>query len=277
MKGRRISYSSAELQFIQAHSGMARRELHEAFVRAFARLDVTADNIKALCTRNGWSNGTNTPWLAADDAMLRALYPDTKAEDAARQLGRSLTSVYARAKELGLRKSASFLASESAGRVRKGEPRGAATRFAKGHAPANKGTRRPGFAPGRMRETQFRGGQSSWNEHPIGAERIIGGYHWTKISDTPRVVWTKNWRQTHVLRWEADRGPLPKGMILKCVGGDTQNPDPSNWEAVPRGVLPRLNGKSGRGYDRAPRSLKQTIMAVAKLEHAAAQARKVAR
>jgi hypothetical protein len=57
-------------------------------------------------------------------------------------------------------------------------------------------------------------------------------------------------------------------MVLKCKG-DPANADPANWEAVPRGLLPRLNGKASRGrnYDKAPDELKPTIMAVAKLEH----------
>jgi hypothetical protein len=59
---------------------------------------------------------------------------------------------------------------------------------------------------------------------------------------------------------------VPGGYALKCLDGNKLNTDPGNWEAVPRALLPRLNGKSGRNYDRAPDELKPTIMAVAKLE-----------
>lgn len=59
-------------------------------------------------------------------------------------------------------------------------------------------------------------------------------------------------------------------MALKCKG-DPANPDPSNWELVSRGVLPRLNGQKGRRYDTAPAELKPTIMAIAKLEHRLAE------
>jgi hypothetical protein len=44
---------------------------------------------------------------------------------------------------------------------------------------------------------------------------------------------------------------------------------------VPRALLPRLNGRFGRGYDEAPEELKPTIMAVAKLEHSVRERRKV--
>lgn len=70
----------------------------------------------------------------------------------------------------------------------------------------------------------------------------------------------------HRWLWEQLHGPLPKGVVLKCKG-DPLNTDPSNWEAVPRAILPRLNGRFGRGYDDAPTELKPIIMTVAKLEH----------
>jgi hypothetical protein len=54
-------------------------------------------------------------------------------------------------------------------------------------------------------------------------------------------------------------------MVLKCKG-DCLNTDPSNWELIPRALLPRLSGRFGRGYDDAPSELKPTIMAVVKLE-----------
>ena len=52
------------------------------------------------------------------------------------------------------------------------------------------------------------------------------------------------------------------------------NTDPSNWEAIPAALAPRLNGRFGRGYDHAPAELKPTIMLTAKLEHAAREAKK---
>ena len=66
--------------------------------------------------------------------------------------------------------------------------------------------------------------------------------------------------------WEQAHGPVPDGMALKCLGEKT-NTDPANWVLVPRALLPRLNGRFGRGYDDAPAELKPAIMAVAKLEH----------
>jgi len=78
----------------------------------------------------------------------------------------------------------------------------------------------------------------------------------------------------HKWLWERANGPVPKGMVLKCLDGNKLNCDPSNWEAIPMALQPRLNGRFGRGYDHADPELKPTIMAIAKLEHKARQIRK---
>lgn len=274
MRGRHIPYSPEELAFIEARRKMTRQAIHAAFVDAFPRTDVKVGDIMALCKRRGWSTD-RARWIPEEDALLRALYSDTRTEDVARRLGRELQATYRRAQILGLSKSAAYLASAESGRLRAGAGVGATHRFTKGHTPANKGLRRPGWSAGQMRETQFkkggRTGEARRKWKPIGGERIHEGYHWTKVTDIQGAPWTVNWRATHVLRWEAIHGPVPKGMALKSLDGNRQNTDPANWLLVPRGLLPRLNGGRRRrlGYDEAPAELKPTIMAVAKLEHAA--------
>jgi hypothetical protein len=268
MRGRHVRYSVTELRFVECRRAMSRAELHAAFVQRFGRRDVTLDHIKNLCARRGWTAGRKR-WRAADDALLRTLYPDTSTEEIARRMGRTLAATYGHAMKLGLNKSEAYLASPAACRLRRGDNVGAACRFQKGQTPANKGLRRPGWAPGRMRETQFVKGQRGNRWRPIGSERIVGGYRYTKVSDQRGKPWTVNWKPTHVLLWENLHGALPKGMALKSLDGDRLNSDASNWEAVPRALLPRLNGKSGRRYDTAPAELKPMIMAIARLEHAA--------
>ncbi len=267
MKPRRIPYSSEELAFIEARKAMSRADLHAEFVAAFSRPDVVLDHIKALCTRNGWT--TRRRWSDADEAVLRAQYPDTPTAQIAAELNRSLSTTYQHAQKLGLGKSEAYLASEAACRLRRGDNVGAAFRFKKGQAPVNKGiTGRRGWAPGRMATTQFTPGQPGWNWKPIGATRIIGGYEYTKVSDVRRVPYTVNWKPTHVLRWEGEHGALPDGHALKCLDSDRLNTDPANWEAVPRAMLPLLNGgRHGRvNYDEAPADLKPVVMTVARLK-----------
>ena len=160
------------------------------------------------------------PWCRKDDRILRKLYPDAPTAAVAHRLGRTLAATYSHAQKLGLEKSAAYLASPAACRLRRENHPGKAFQFRKGHLPANKGLRRPGWAPGRMKETQFRKGQRGWNWRPVGSERVINGYRYTKISDHRRVPWTRNWRPTHVLLWEQQRGPVPPKHAVAFVNGD---------------------------------------------------------
>lgn len=151
-------------------------------------------------------------------------------------------------------------------------------RFNPGDAPFNKGRPCPPDKGGRhpnARRTQFKAGQMSGtakaNYKPIGYERTTeDGYRERKIGDTGKA--RDRWRGVHLLNWEAIHGPLPAGHALKCLDGNKLNTDPSNWEALPRAVLARLNGgrfKKRLAYDDAPPELKPTVIALAKLQHAA--------
>lgn len=93
-------------------------------------------------------------WSKAEVRILRKRYPHDLEADVAAALGRPLRGIYQKAKELGLKKSAKFLASDLSKRIKRGKqhPAMIATRFQRGHVPANKGLRRPGWHVGRMRE-----------------------------------------------------------------------------------------------------------------------------
>lgn len=152
-------------------------------------------------------------------------------------------------------------------RKRMGWRTGRTGRFEKGQAAHNKGKPMP-FHPNSARTRFQKGGRTGRAQavyKPIGTERISkDGYRERKVHDG--MPFNSRWRTVQRIEWEAKNGPLPKGMALKCKG-DKRNTDPSNWELVPRAMLPRLNGRFGRGYDTAPAELKPAIMAVAKLEH----------
>lgn len=277
MRGPRMVYSAEELDFIKARAHEPRHLIVAAFSAAFGRHDVTTAHITGLCKRMKWSRTHR--FTPEEDAIIKAEYADTLTAVLAERLGRPLLAVNKRAAKLGVKKSAAFHESEQSGRLRKGDPRGAATRFVAGNPSPNKGKKRGrGWAPGRMAESQFRKGQRSRTWTPVGSTRIRDGYEFTKVSDVPNVSHTVNWRQTHVIRWEAVHGPVPVGHSLKCLDGNRLNTYPANWECVPRGVIPRLNGgphKKRLAYDAAPAELKPTVMVIAKLEHAITQRRKV--
>ncbi|QPC88648.1 HNH endonuclease [Mesorhizobium sp. NBSH29] len=201
-------YSAEELSFIESRQSMSRRALHEAFVKEFVRSDIKVDDIKALCTRNGWKTGRDG-------------------------------------------------------------------HFEKGATPANKGKKMPFNA--NSAQTQFKKGnltgRANVNYKPVGAERRSKeGYVERKVHDG--LPLQSRWRGVHMLLWEEINGPVPEGHCLKCLDGNKGNTHPSNWALVPRALLPRLNGKWGRGYDAAPAELKPVIMTVVKMEHMARKLRR---
>ncbi len=155
---------------------------------------------------------TRTPWTAADIDRLRALYPNRPTRELAVLFDRGIRAVYEKANQLGLKKTREFLASGLAGRL--DGVRGGATRFKKGQVPANKGLKRPGWAPGHMAETQFKKGQTPHNTRAVGAYRITrDGYLQQKIG-TAKGSNSKRWRGVHELVWIAAHGPLPPGHIV---------------------------------------------------------------
>lgn len=183
-------------------------------------------------------------WTAEEDAQVRALYPDTPTAELARRLNRRLSSVYQRAQKLGVEKSAAYLASPAACRLRRGDNVGAASRFPKGHVPANKGLRRPGWGPGRMKQTQFKKGERHGVAvrlyKPIGTERISkDGYLERKINEG--LPLQKRWRAVHLLVWEAANGPLPRGHAVVFKNGDKRDIRLDNLELISRGDLMRRN------------------------------------
>ncbi|MEM6650948.1 MAG: HNH endonuclease [Pseudomonadota bacterium] len=207
--GRKISYSDAELAWLEKRADLPRRELYKRFCKAFSRTDVSVDNIKSLCTRKGWKTGRNG-------------------------------------------------------------------RFEPGSVPANKGKKMPYNA--NSARTQFkkgeRRGRANKQYKPIGTERVtIDGYIERKIHN--ELPMQSRWKAVHVIRWEAQNGPVPKDHCLKCIDGNKGNTDPENWICIPRALLPRLNGRwNGLKFDDAEPELKPYILEVARLKNAARNAKR---
>jgi hypothetical protein len=160
-------------------------------------------------------------------------------------------------------------------RKRNGWKTGRTGCFEKGTIPPNKGKRCAPGTGGRhpnARRTQFKKGNAPHNTNYLGHERVSkDGYVEISIDETnPYTGYERRYVLKHRWLWEQARGPVPKGMCLKCRG-DRLNCDPSNWQLVPRGLLPRLNGgrhKKRIAYDEAPHELKPTLMHVAEIEQA---------
>lgn len=207
MKGSRIAYSAAEIEWLSANRALPIAEYTAAFNAEFGRTE-SAQKLHALRKRRQWKTG------------------------------------------------------------RTGH-------FAEGHVSANKGQRCPEGVGGRhpnARKTQFRKGQRSGVAvtlyQALGAERVRGGYLVRKVNDD--LPLQARWRAVHLIRWEEANGPIPDDHCLKCLDANRLNTDPSNWEAIPRALLPRINGGSatrGLAYDQAEPEVRPALLNIAKIEH----------
>jgi len=190
------------------------------------------------------SRGIRPPrhyWTDSEIEQIERLYPDTPTAEIARQLGMTTSRVSFKAARLGLKKSAAYLESPAACRIRKGDTVGAATRFYPGHTTWNKGLH--GLDIG-GKETQFKPGYRSGKAlllyQPIGTERVSkDGYLERKINDD--MPFHKRWRGVHIINWEAINGPLPKGYALVFRDGNKQNTAVENLVLLSRSELMRRN------------------------------------
>ena len=159
------------------------------------------------------------PWSVPDIATLRRLYAGVATTEIARLLNRSLSSLYGQANLLGLCKSEAYRRTYC--QIQLGQVIGRNFQFQKGHVPANKGLRRPGWHAGNMRKTQFKKGQRPHTWKPLGSERLCDGYRQRKVTDTgypPR-----DWQPVHVLLWVERYGPIPPGYAVAFINGDKRD------------------------------------------------------
>lgn len=260
-RGVSISYSGDEMAWLEANHMMIISDYHRAFCAEFGRSDVTAVHLHGLRKRKGWCVGRAAGrfvgrYLRYSDAEITWLRNNCTLP--AQEYHRAFCDAFDRHDI-----SAQNL---NALRKREGWKTGRTGHFVKGAVAHNKGQKMPFNA--NSARTQFKKGMLPPNFRGPGHETISEGYVMIVVDEPNPWTGTSTWRvHKHRRLWEQANGPVPAGHVLKSRDGNKLNTDPSNWEAVPRALLPRLNGKSGRGYDTAPAELQPTIMAIAKLEH----------
>lgn len=232
----------------------------EPVVRLAFLLKRTAKAVRSRAKVLGIKTGKVHRWTPAELKLLRQRYPHEKTEHIACDLGMPVKKVWNCAKRYGLEKTAAYLASPDACRLRRGN--GAAAvgfkyRFQKGGVPANKGLRRPGWSVGRgrMQETQFKKGQRGNKWVPIGTERInTDGYIDRKIREDR--VGANNWRPLHRIIWEATHGPVPRGHLVAFKDGDKLNCVLENLELMTKADNARRNAV----WRRMPKELADIVM-----------------
>ena len=197
-------------------------------------------------------------WSSEERQHLAVLYPPRSTAEVAKILGRTVEGVNGMAAKMKLHKTPEYIKAHC--RLPKGSIAGRLHRYTKGHVPANKGVRRPGYAAGRMRDTQFKKGQQPHNTVPVGTILVDhDGYVRIKIRERragergwhPRV-----WPPVHRLTWELRTGKrVPKGKLVVFKDGDRFNCVFENLELISRAEHARRNVM----WNRYPRELALAI------------------
>ena len=178
---------------------------------------------------------TGNAWTPDQIDALTRLYPDHRCEEVARTIGRSERACYGMAHQLGIRKSAEFLASRLAGRL--DGVKGGRTRFAKGHATWNKGQK--GLDLG-GKATRFKAGNRPHTWRPIGHERRTEeGYLQRKMTDTGCT--RRDYVPIHHLLWREAGRELPLGHCLIFLNGDKTDLRLDNLTCISRQENMRRN------------------------------------
>ncbi|MEB3843481.1 HNH endonuclease signature motif containing protein [Pseudomonas guariconensis] len=202
-------------------------------------------------------------WTDAEVARLRALYPDTPMPDLVRTFNRPDHAIYNKAHALGLARSAEYLASEHACRLRREDSPGLEYRFKPGQDPWNKGLK--GLQIG-GEATQFRKGNKPHTWQPVGTERVTeDGIRQRKVCDDGPSY--RRWKSVHSLLWEEAHGEIPPGHLVVFKDRNPKNIELDNLELVSRAENMRRNT-----IHRYPPELKSTIRQLSKLKRAISEA-----
>ena len=183
-------------------------------------------------------------WTEPECQLLRELYPHHPTAAVAQRLGRPANTLYWQAYQLGLRKTAEYLASVHARHIQRGKqhPNMVAHQFQPGQTTWNKGVKGSTGLHPNCRPTQFKPGRApneAANYRPIGSLRISkDGYLERKFTDDPTLSPPRRWVGVHREVWEAAHGPIPAGHIVVFhPGAKTNAPNtikPEHLECITR-------------------------------------------
>lgn len=174
-------------------------------------------------------------WSEFEVEVLRKHYATTLTTDLADLLNRPVSRLLAKANALGLKKSRELIAETARKRIEEDPSHGSRrTRIQPGTPPPNKGLKHPpGWAPGRMADTQFKPGKRPHTWVPVGSLTVnADGYLDRKVADGqgPR---HKFWKPVHRLVWEEANGPVPDGhVVVFKVGRKSTDPALITLDAV---------------------------------------------
>ena len=196
-------------------------------------------------------------WTSEERELLIENYPDWDTREVAAWLGRSVSSVYHTARNLGLKKEQEFKSSTKREIVLNPRHGFCKNSFKKGQISHNKGRKQIEYmSPESMekcRKTWFKKGNIPGNHRPVGSERILStGYVDVKISDP------NTWKLKHRLVWEQHNGVAPKGANIQFRDGNKQNCHIDNLYLITREEQLKTENSM---YARYPKEVQLAIQA----------------
>lgn len=198
---------------------------------------------------------TRKIWTDNEQKILTDMYPDHYTAEICRILGRTLSSVYARATILGLKKSEAFRNMELQRQAERLNRVSAEHRFKKGRTPENKGQKMSPEVYEKVKRTMFKKGSVPANINYDGHQRIsVEGYTEMRIRPGKYIL-------LHRYLWEQTHGPIPAGYICVFKDNNSQNLALENLELITREENMKRNT-----IHRFPAELKSAIRLVNKLK-----------
>ena len=250
-----IGWTADQLAFVEANSKIPRSELYTKFVDRFGPTDITLKNLQSLCSQKGWR--------CRKKHRSKIIYSDVELAWIKDNCELPRTELHAKFVCKFKRTDVEIHDLKSLC-TRKGWKTGRTGCFEKGSVSWNKGKK--GYhAPG-SEKGWFKKGQVPPNRKPFGHERVCpkDGYILIKVDmDHPHFPGRRGYymaKQRYL--YEQEHGPIPKGMVLRCLDGDKLNVDLDNWELITQALNARLNQ---RGYNDVPDDLKPAAMTSAKI------------
>lgn len=180
--------------------------------RIARKLNRTVNGIRQKACQLGLQRDRGSMiWPPEKVRKLKKLYPNHSNEWIAKKLGTTKGAVMGKANVLHLLKDPEWKREQNLKSC-----------FKKGHVPKNKGKKWDEFLDKEkqeaIRRTTFKKGNIPPNHKPVGYERKTKDGYWEVKVAEPRTFKAK-----HRLLWEQHHGPIPKGVNIVFIDGNTDN------------------------------------------------------
>lgn len=189
------------------------------------------------------------PWTQEEIDILTRMYPEHFATEIQKVLGRCLSAIYCKAKQLGLESTPDKI--RRSGMMSCNHPNNVAARFAKGHIPDNKGKKMSSEQYAKCQPTMFKKGQACWNHKEVGSERVnVDGYLEVKVAEPNK------WQLKHRVIWEEANGAIPRGHNVQFKNGNKQDLRIENLYLISKA---EQMAKENSYYAKYPKELQEVI------------------